>query len=123
MKVLVSCPEVITSVLFVCLSVCLFVSPSVARISQTILVRFSSKLVEGLTIDQGPTIKFWSNLVENWMRNVKSVSKLLRVAGINKIYFHDCAHYYSYIIIIYKQVELTKNNGLGSSIVYRIEWS
>ena len=118
-----SCPEVITSVLFVCLSVCLFVSPSVARISQTILVRFSSKLVEGLTIDQGPTIKFWSNLVENWMRNVKSVSKLLGVAEINKICFHDCAHYYTYIIIIYKQVELTKNNGLGSSIVYRIEWS
>ena len=37
----------------------------------------------------------------------------------------DCAHY-SYIMQIFnihKQAELTKNNVLDSSIVYRLEWS
>ena len=80
--------------LFVCLSVCLFVRLSVARISQKVLDRCSCKFVKGSAIGHEPTLKIL-----------------------------DCAHYpyIMRIVNIHKQAELTENNGLDSSIVYRIE--
>ena len=45
------------------LSVCLFVSLSVTRISQNVLDRFAFKFVEGLDIDQGPTPGHFENII------------------------------------------------------------
>ena len=57
------------SPLFVCLFVCLFIclSPGYLRISQDVLDLCSCKFVEGLTKIKDQTIKFWLNLVENWV--------------------------------------------------------
>ena len=89
--------------LFVCLFVCL--SPQyLKKVLDQILVEFSWKSDETF-------IK-------------KSVCKRFHVAEINEKML-DCAHYpyIMQIVSIHKHAELTKNNGLDSSIVYRIKWS